>query len=387
MDAVQTNTMQHLRQLCAFGPRPVGSAENRAAGDYIRAQFERLGYTVKMQEYTCPYWEPVSALLELDGQRLDVEANPYSPDCDLTAETMRCGSLAELETAKLEGKILLVHGALAAQSIVASYFVYAQGPDPLCELIKSKNPAAVIAVESNPHNLFLFLEDWTFPIPSARVQAESGRALLRAAGHPVHLRLESRNITGTTANVVARRIVRGEQRLVVCAHFDTAFNTPGAFDNASGTAVLLALAERFSGKDLRLGLELVAFSGEDSGGTDFFPYAERCSDFENIHAAINVDGVGDWLGTHSLMAMGGEAGFEAMARQTAAQYPDLVFVDPWYESDHSSFFFRGVPVMAVSSKNFAPICHRPADTPDWIDPDKLERVVDLVEELILRLAQ
>lgn len=387
MDTVKTSAFQRVQALCAFGPRPIGSAENRAAGEYLRAELARLGYAVETQEYECPYWEPVSALLELDGRRLEMQPNIYTLDCDLTAGTAACGTLAELQAADLAGKILLVHGALAAQPITPAYVVYAQGPDPLCELIKAKNPAAVIAVESNPQNLFLFLEDWTFPIPSCRVYPETGRVLLRAAGQPVHLRLESRRMTATTANVVARQPGRGEKKLVVCAHFDTAYDTPGAFDNASGVAVLLSLAEAFAGRELGCGLELVAFSGEDSGGVDFFPYAERQGDFTTIRAAINVDGVGDWLSTTSMMSLGGEPDFETLARGMAEKRPDLVWVEPWYESDHSMFFFHGVPVIAISSKNFPPICHRAADTPDWLNPAKLDRVVDLAEELILWLSE
>lgn len=377
---------QHLQRLTDFGPRPIGAESTRAAEAYIRGVFSGCGLPVETEDYACPHWQAGSARLLLAGRDLPVTANPYSPDCGLTAEIVPCASLAELEAANLAGKILVAHGALVANPIVPEYVVYAQGPDALAEAVKAKKPAAVIAVEVNPLNPFLFLEDWTFPIPNARVLAESGRALLQNAGSPAQLQLQSTRVESSTANVVARQSGQSEKRIVVCAHYDTTFTTPGAMDNASGAAVLLALAERFRGENTRLALEWVAFSGEDSGGVDFFPYAAAHPDFENIRAAINIDAVGTWLGTTSITMLGDNAPVEAAARGLVAASPDLVWVDPWYESDHSSFFFRGVPAIAISTKGFpAEIYHRASDTADWIDPAKLERAVELVAQLICAL--
>lgn len=374
---------EHLKCLAGFGPRPIGSDANHAAANYIRGVFESCKLPVEMQDYPCLHWQPGLARLDINATALDVRANPYSPDCDFAAETVACSSLAELEAASLEGKILVVHGALASNPIVPEYVVYAQGPDALAETIKAKKPAAVIAVEVNPLNPFLFLEDWTFSIPNARVLAASGRVLLQNAGGQARLQLQSTRIESATANVVARQPASREKRITVCAHFDTTFDTPGAMDNASGVAVLLALAECFSAQSPRHALEWVAFSGEDSGGVDFFPYAEKHPDFENIRAAINIDAVSTWLGTTSITLLGDNPAVDAAVNRLVAANSDLVRVDPWYESDHTSFFFRGVPAIAFSTKGFpAEILHRAGDTPDWIDPAKLARAVDLVAQLI-----
>src|SRR5207248_9973567 len=46
--------------------------------------------------------------------------------------------------------------------------------------------------------------------------------------------------------------------LVVGAHYDSVFGSPGANDNASGVAGLLALARRFAGKPVCQTLRFVA---------------------------------------------------------------------------------------------------------------------------------
>lgn len=43
---------QYVLQQCAFGPRPVGSEENRQTGDYIIAELQKWGWITEVQEFT-----------------------------------------------------------------------------------------------------------------------------------------------------------------------------------------------------------------------------------------------------------------------------------------------------------------------------------------------
>ena len=54
--------------------------------------------------------------------------------------------------------------------------------------------------------------------------------------------------------------------LLVGAHYDTTWMTPGADDNASGVAALLEIARSFRGKELPITIRFVAFANEE------FPY-------------------------------------------------------------------------------------------------------------------
>ena len=53
---------------------------------------------------------------------------------------------------------------------------------------------------------------------------------------------------------------RSRDIFVVGAHYDSVFGSPGANDNGSGVAALLALARRFAGKQNELTLRFVAFT-------------------------------------------------------------------------------------------------------------------------------
>ena len=71
--------------------------------------------------------------------------------------------------------------------------------------------------------------------------------------------------------------------LVVGAHYDSVFGSPGANDNASGVAGLLALARRFAGKPCAQTIRFVAFVNEEppyfqTAEMGSFVYARRCKD-------------------------------------------------------------------------------------------------------------
>ena len=76
------------------------------------------------------------------------------------------------------------------------------------------------------------------------------------------LTIESERKPGYSANMVARS-AKQPSTVVICAHLDTKFDTPGALDNGSGLAVLLALAQTLDKADYPFALELVAFTNEE----------------------------------------------------------------------------------------------------------------------------
>ncbi len=47
------------------------------------------------------------------------------------------------------------------------------------------------------------------------------------------------------------------------AHYDTKIDTPGAIDNGTGVVILLELLDYFQRNPLPVGLEFIAFAGEE----------------------------------------------------------------------------------------------------------------------------
>ena len=378
-----SNTICHLQTLVGLGPRPIASPANQAAADYIRETFRNAGLDVEEQPYAATAWEQRSTLLEQDGKRLECTANAFSLACDVTAPVVTAGSLAELEAAPAAGKILLLYGDLARAPLAAkSWFLRDERDTRFFELLEAKQPAAVLAPPTSTNYFCQLTEDWELDLPAATIPADVALYLLCEPQIPLHLVIDAELIPSTARNIVARTPDMPERRLVLCAHFDTKINTPGATDNAVGVAALLSLAEKLP-HNLPFGLEFIAFNGEEYLPLGDDEYIRRSGAyFDKVLACINIDGAGAALGTNSITAISCLPEFEARIRSVAAKFPGVVWVDPWPESNHSTFSFRGIPAIPLSSMGMRGIAHSVDDTLEQICPNKLEEVIALVKELV-----
>jgi aminopeptidase YwaD len=385
MTDLRTAVLQHLHYLAGeIGPRPIGSASNRAAGAYIASVLTSSGYTVEKQEYACPDWVLQGVSLEQGGSPVDVRANGYSPSCDVIAPAVVAATPAELDGLNCAGRICIIHGNLTRrEELDPPYAIYLSEPDPVASALLNKKPLAIVTVSPMRCDPVPVICDWEFVIPSVTVDCDTGRLLLRHSDAPLHLAIASTRSPSTAANIVGTLRGRSEsRRLVLCAHFDTRFGSPGALDNASGTAVLLGLAQSLQGVTPACNLEFVFFSGEEAAGIDVTAYFQHVKLVDDIVAVINVDAVGSWVGATGVVTMGGSPALEANVLKTMAAFPGVAAIDPWVESDHSGFTWRGVPSIPLTTSGYPHILHGARDIEDLIDPNRLDQAARFVAELI-----
>jgi len=107
--------------------------------------------------------------------------------------------------------------------------------------------------------------------------------------------------------------IRGSDEIVVIgAHYDTVVGSPGADDNASGVAAMLAIARRFAREKPARTIRFVAFANEEP---PFFTteqmgswvYAQQCHERrEHIVAMLSIEAIGyysDAAGSQQYPAM------------------------------------------------------------------------------------
>ncbi|MBN2085118.1 MAG: M28 family peptidase [Anaerolineales bacterium] len=377
---------KHVCQLAGrIGTRYIGSPGNKAAGEYIRAEMEQIGLAVEIQETPCPAWSVRRSMLEADGIQLRMHADPFSPPIEVTAPLVPVGTIAELERADVSGRIALLFGDLASAPISPKqWFLITEREKQVITLLEMKGPAAVLSAQPCVPYFAHGFCDADFAIPSATVPRDAALGLLRKNPAAVHLRLETERHAGSTANVVGRLAGKRRETIVLCAHYDTALETPGACDNAGGVAILLALAAHFAEHPAGCGLEFAAFSGHEYLPLGVDAYF-RTADPGKIIAAINFDGAGHILGTNTLTAMAASDGLVRTAKAKLGGHPGAVWVDPWPESDHSAFAMRGVPALAFGGSGIREITHSPADTADGISGGKLNEAASLAAEIVMEL--
>ncbi|HET6597012.1 MAG TPA: M28 family peptidase [Anaerolineales bacterium] len=393
MKTIADGTLEHVERLAVqIGSRPIGSPANLAAADYIHKVFKQSGLSVETQDIPCPDWVAEYTSLSLDGESLEASANTFSPSCDISAETIPVCTLAELERAECTGKVLVFYGDLAQGELAAKGGIYVSPRDArILQILEERRPAGIITINPTLHARWRLIEDFDLDIPSVTVSAHSGLKLLKNPRATVEMKIAARRMPSHTSNVLGRLPGEIPARIVLCAHYDSKIDTPGAYDNAAGVGVLLTLAQTLSGRPHRHTLECVAFTGEEGAGLGDMEYARGARQsgyaFDQVIAAINIDGVGPFTGTTTLATFAASQALDSLVDDKMQTYPGIIRVEPWPASDHYIFYSHGVPSVALTSKGLRDVFHTFSDTFEWISGEKLAESVQLVSDLIEALDQ
>lgn len=232
------------------------------------------------------------------------------------------------------------------------------------------------------------------------------------------------DVGGVTCENLELELGGGAQKreiVIVGAHYDSAPGTPGADDNGSGVAALLALAERLRGVERSRTLRFVAFTNEEPPhfqGTDMgsLRYAKRCRERgENVVAMLSLETIGyfsdaegsqkypfplSWFypSQGNFIGFVGDRASGDLTRRVVASFrthghlpsegavlPSVLPGVGW--SDHWSFWQSGYPaVMVTDTAPFRnPNYHESSDLPDTLDYDRFTRVVLGLEKVIAEL--
>jgi hypothetical protein len=216
--------------------------------------------------------------------------------------------------------------------------------------------------------------------------------------------------------------------IIIGAHYDSVFGSPGANDNGSGMAATLALARRFAAKQSERRppqrtsnktLRFVAFVNEEppyflSGEMGSLVYARRCKERgDKISAMISLETIGYFSDAPNSQTypspglgllypkIGNFIGFVSNVKSRAllrrvimlfrkhakipsegASLPAFIPGVSW--SDQWSFWQQGYPaIMVTDTAPFRyPYYHSSNDTPDKLDYDRFTLVVSGMEKVI-----
>ena len=209
-------------------------------------------------------------------------------------------------------------------------------------------------------------------------------------------------IMGEGTNVIAQTNPKKKSNLILGAHYDhlgygelggsrkdTFAIHYGADDNASGTAMIMALAEKVTHKSLKHHNHvIIAFSGEELGllGSQFFAKNPTVP-LSQSRAMFNYDMVGRMdTATHKLYI--GGTGTCNTWNDILDQYPN----DSTYlviernpkgtgPTDHTPFYYQKVPVLSFFTGLHSDY-HTPFDTEDKINYAGMQKVMDLTLSIL-----
>jgi Tol biopolymer transport system component len=243
----------------------------------------------------------------------------------------------------------------------------------------------------NPHAAGAFV------LTNARVRVVTGVE---------HIRKADRNVLGLLPGA---KSTGPPEYLMVGAHYDHlghgesgAMNRkgeeglihPGADDNASGVATVLELAGALAAEHAKnpgafpRGIIFAAWSGEELGLIGSSWFAEHpLLPLTNVIAYLNFDMVGRLRENKLLLqGVGSSPAWAKLIekRNVAAGFTATLQDDPYLPSDTTALYPKGIPVLEFFTGSHDEY-HRPADKPDTLNYEGMERVARLARGILVEL--
>lgn len=367
-------------------PRVAGTASEKNAANFITEELETYGYSVESQAFHFDHYI-FPQLVQLTIEGFDQTFTPapfqYSVSGNVTGELINVnnGLPSDYEKVDVEGKI-------AVASISDIKFE---------EIVLNAAKAGAVGVIIN-FNDGLLNTGWSLGkhhdnfIPTVALSSGDGKSL-------VTLMQESESVTATVTIEGADIQIRESQNIIVTkpsnssddeiiivgAHYDSVESSPGASDNASGTAVLLEVARAFENLSTDKELRFLFFGAEELGLIGSKKYVDEMTQKEinRTSAMLNMDMVGSVdAGPLTMLTVDGFSNTVTETAKTIKEIP----LELTNRSDHAPFHDAGIDAALFSYFPSEEWYHSPKDTIDQISKERLVEMASLVTKSVLKLS-
>ncbi|MDQ1737286.1 MAG: hypothetical protein QOH56_3537 [Pseudonocardiales bacterium] len=365
-----------LCSLVNLGPRFHGSSGEIAAAEYLAGRLADLDAPVSTQEVQTIGWhtEGFPELLVTSPIERQIECWPmlWSAASSGSIE----GSLMPLGRQGLWSNAMVWHKFVVVADGAPLAYILARdsgpaAPQPLPSGSAAASPHLAIGYQDGV-TLTNWIRDGNQVTVRLMVDTQQGA---QSTGNNLYLDLQGREPTA--------------DRAIVCGHYDTFWNTPGAYDNGSGTIALLELARRWSAHPPRRPVRLVFFAAEEWHLAGSRTYVANMSDDERASTGfvVNIDGLGrgdlleysvgpetlEFDVARQITSFAESSGRSAL--QLSSRFPPLV------GTDDAPFYAAGIPSVHLTFNDFD-VLHRPEDVPNRASAANLAWAVPLVERLV-----
>ena len=202
-------------------------------------------------------------------------------------------------------------------------------------------------------------------IPAFCISAAAAAELVCGEAKLVHIELEQTDGESTSHNVIAtlEGTAKPQESIVITGHYDSLPIGPGAWDNATGSAMLMGLYHYFYEHPPKRTLRFIWCGSEEQGLLGSKAYINQHEDFmEQIKFCFIFDMCGTTLGYNKVYVTGNkqlEDFVELFCREVG--YSAEVFAGV-HSSDSAPFADRGVPGLGLTRACTAAEIHTSRDT-------------------------
>jgi aminopeptidase YwaD len=376
-------------------------AHQRAAA-FIARRFDSLGLRPPLPEDRFLQIFPLK-INRISSARLTLNGQILLPGADFIVHRMSAGgelprtSVVDLghglepPRQRVKGRIVLIRAGWPAEvansSELKDQYQGFSRPEARIEAVAARGAVGVVLVQNK---LTAGFARETFGLPVVELLEDRLPKRVRKASLQVTAemaRLNSYNVLGVVPGTT-----EPDSFLVLTAHYDHLGRLDSAIfaggnDNASGTALLLALAAHFAENPLPYSLLFIAFGGEETGliGSGHYVHREPVISLARMKFLLNLDLMGN--GDEGIMAVGGKD-FPPQFDQLVALNDSLQAVPVVRaranapNSDHYFFLQQGVPGFFIYTLGGPPHYHDIYDTAANLQLSRYEEVFGLLEAFL-----
>ncbi|RGZ00893.1 M28 family peptidase [Clostridium sp. AM58-1XD] len=353
------------KKIISFGPRPMGSSALKKCGFFLEEEMEKTADRAFTECWDIQAWSTGGWTLEIEGfegtkSYLFLGSGP--------SEEFE-GTLRYLGKNRLWNMYSWDRYAVAGRDGETEAYVTVRG--------NGEAIPQMLFTGRTEHPHFLVGQEDGERMKEAESRKMSVRGFAKVEWKPA----QCRNVVGL---LESNQKNQKEEKIVICAHYDTVYNTAGAYDNASGVAVVLELGRRLKKYSRNCTIELLLTDGEEYDLTGARYRAEKCRD-EKISMVLCIDGVGRerimevWSGPEPL-----ERKIRASLDKSKEYFTPVYICPPPPGSDQEAYYSMGIPSCMLTF-NDQGILHSPKDIYEKDKLDNMKVMVRITEDLLENL--
>jgi aminopeptidase YwaD len=368
--------------------RPLGSESNYSIIELIMNDAREYGYNIVKLPINAKKWSCEKSFIEYKKGKIDILPSPFSGPFSGEGRIKACNSWNDITSSP--ESILLFREAITKDILMPLNFpVYFPEEHKVrySQLIESK-PRCIITETGKSQISGLdpcpFFEDGNLKIPSAYKSIDD----LLENDQDVYIEINSHCDDIETSQLILSKDSDSDFVIVVCAHMDSKYNTPGALDNAAGLYTLITTMNEISRMKVKARIHIIPFNGEENYGV---PGQQKYMEYINksglrVSAVVNIDSPG-FKGSSNVVSFYNidEKRQHIILNETKSIKKGI----EWYAGDHAMFAFKGVPCIVATSSNLfekaVNYTHTPADTKDIVDIKLLEQLGFDISSIIKKI--
>ena len=337
LDLASTRAFVILEEILEeLGPRESATDQESAAARYLQTKLQDLGYETEIQQFIVEHVSLAGMGLTLiTPQPMEFAASALDEsglgDVSSILTPVGLAMPGYIPEVGLEGRIAFAkRGVITFQSKAEN--VFEAGAVGLVIYNNVSGPFRGVRADRPEFQV----------VSLSLADGEAVQDLLVDSEIEASIKLTLENLP--SQNVIAQKPGASDAVVVLGGHFDSVSGLSGANDNASGTAVLLAIAELLADVDLPYTLRIVPFGSEELGllGSRFYVQELSSAELENTKLMLNFDA----LSTGSGVAIFGDGVFTDLINEKGSEVGVDVRVSRGMRggtSDFAVFREAGVP--------------------------------------------